>query len=73
MLDATKSLPEDPTELRAFTALLLAEVKSQAILIEKLSPLDLPAQNNAPRRINRMRLKNRLGQVEADCANLSHG
>ncbi|MGH7186594.1 MAG: IS66 family transposase, partial [Pseudomonadota bacterium] len=36
MLDVTKSLPEDPTELRAFTALLLAEVKSQAVLIEKL-------------------------------------
>ena len=36
MLDVTKSLPEDPAELRAFTALLLAEVKSQAILIEKL-------------------------------------
>lgn len=34
MLDVTKSLPEDPAELRAFTALLLAEVKSQAILIE---------------------------------------
>ena len=36
MLDVTKLLPEDPAELRAFTALLLAEVKSQAILIEKL-------------------------------------
>ena len=36
MLDITKSLPEDPAELRAFTALLLAEVKSQAVLIEKL-------------------------------------
>ena len=36
MLDVTKSLPEDPAELRAFTGLLLAEVKSQAILIEKL-------------------------------------
>ncbi|MEI2686243.1 MAG: transposase [Cypionkella sp.] len=33
MLDVTKSLPEDPAELRAFTALLLAEVKSQAVLI----------------------------------------
>ena len=31
-----KSLPEDPDELRQFTALLLAEVKSQAVLIEKL-------------------------------------
>ena len=36
MLDVTKLLPEDPAELRAFTALLLAEVKSQAVLIEKL-------------------------------------
>ncbi|MBK6469030.1 MAG: IS66 family transposase [Rhodobacter sp.] len=36
MLDVTKSLPEDPAELRAFTALLFAEVKSQAVLIEKL-------------------------------------
>ncbi len=36
MLDVTKSLPEDPAELRAFTAVLLAEVKSQAILIAKL-------------------------------------
>ena len=40
MLDATRShprsLPEDPDELRSFTALLLAEVKSQAVLIEKL-------------------------------------
>lgn len=36
MLDVTKSLPEDPAELRAFTALLLAEVKAQAVLIEKL-------------------------------------
>ena len=36
MLDVPKSLPEDPAELRAFTTLLLAEVKAQAILIEKL-------------------------------------
>ena len=36
MLDVTKSLPDDPTELPAFTGLLLAEVKSQAMLIEKL-------------------------------------
>jgi hypothetical protein len=36
MLDVAKSLPEDPDELRQFTALLLAEVKSQAVLIEKL-------------------------------------
>ena len=36
MLDVTKSLPEHPAELRVFTALLLVEVKSQAVLIEKL-------------------------------------
>jgi transposase len=36
MMDVTKSLPEDPAELRAFTAVLLAEVKAQAVLIEKL-------------------------------------
>ncbi|SLN71129.1 Transposase C of IS166 homeodomain protein [Roseovarius gaetbuli] len=36
MLDVSKSLPEDPDELRQFTSLLLAEVKSQAVLIEKL-------------------------------------
>ena len=36
MLDVAKSLPDDPAELRAFTALLLAEVKSQAVLIAKL-------------------------------------
>lgn len=36
MLDVTKMLPQDPIELRAFTALLLAEVKSQAMLIDKL-------------------------------------
>jgi hypothetical protein len=36
MLGVAKSLPEDPEELRRFTALLLAEVKSQAMLIEKL-------------------------------------
>ena len=36
MLDVAKSLPEDPAELRAFTALLLVEVKAQAVLIEKL-------------------------------------
>jgi Transposase C of IS166 homeodomain/zinc-finger binding domain of transposase IS66 len=39
MLDVTNPLPEDPGELRAFTALLLAEVKSQAVLIEKLRHL----------------------------------
>jgi hypothetical protein len=36
MPDVAKSLPEDPEDLRAFTALLLAEVKSQALLIAKL-------------------------------------
>jgi transposase len=36
MLDEAAPLPEDPEELRAFTARLLAEVKAQAILIEKL-------------------------------------
>lgn len=36
MLNEAQSLPEDPDELRAFTARLLAEVKSQAMLIEKL-------------------------------------
>ncbi|MFN4155775.1 MAG: VirB4 family type IV secretion system protein [Paracoccaceae bacterium] len=36
MLDVTKSLPEDPAELRAYTALLLAEVQSQAVLMAKL-------------------------------------
>jgi len=30
MIDVAKALPEDPDELRAFTQLLLAEVKSQA-------------------------------------------
>jgi transposase len=36
MLDVTKSLPEDPAELRALTAVLLAEVQSKAVLIEQL-------------------------------------
>jgi len=36
MLDQTLTLPGDPEELRSFTARLLAEVKAQAILIEKL-------------------------------------
>ena len=36
MLDAPKSLPEDPTELRVFTTPMLAEVKAQVVLIEKL-------------------------------------
>lgn len=36
MLAQTPTLPDDPAELRSFTARLLAEVKAQAILIEKL-------------------------------------
>lgn len=36
MLDETVAIPEDPEELRSFTARLLAEMKAQAILIEKL-------------------------------------
>ncbi|MEO8243419.1 MAG: IS66 family transposase [bacterium] len=36
MLTQTLTLPEDPEELRSFTARLLAEVKAQAVLIEKL-------------------------------------
>lgn len=36
MLDHTMTLPDDPEELRSFTTRLLAEVKAQAILIEKL-------------------------------------
>jgi hypothetical protein len=36
MPDLAKSLPEDPEDLRRFTAFLLAEVKSQALLIAKL-------------------------------------
>ncbi len=36
MIDVAKTLPEDPEELRAFTQLLLAEFKSQALLVTKL-------------------------------------
>ena len=36
MLDEAAALPDDPDDLRAFTARLLVEVKAQAILIEKL-------------------------------------
>lgn len=36
MLDVDKTLPKDTDELRQFTALLLAEVKSQAVLNVKL-------------------------------------
>ena len=36
MLDEAHALPHDPEDLRAFAARLLAEVKAQAVLIEKL-------------------------------------
>ena len=36
MLDNLKSLPEDPAELQGLVTLLAAEVKSQALMIEKL-------------------------------------
>lgn len=36
MLNTLKSLPEDPAELRTVSELLMAEVQSQAYLIEKL-------------------------------------
>ncbi len=36
MLETAQSLPEDPDDLWRFTAFLLAEVRSQAMLIEKL-------------------------------------
>ena len=36
MLDEAVPLPEDPSDLRALARLLIAEVKSQAVLIEKL-------------------------------------
>ena len=36
MIDVARALPEDPDELRAFTQLLLAELKSQALLITRL-------------------------------------
>jgi hypothetical protein len=36
MLDALKSLPENPSELRTVSELLMAEVQSQAYQIEKL-------------------------------------
>ena len=36
MSDVARSLPEDPVELRAFTELLLAEVRSLAVLIESV-------------------------------------
>ncbi len=36
MLNALINLPEDPVELRQVTELLAAEVKTQALMIEKL-------------------------------------
>lgn len=36
MLDTTQNLPEEPTELKHLVGLLSSEVKSQALLIEKL-------------------------------------
>ena len=36
MLDEATALPDDPEDLRALTARLLAEVEAQAVLIEKL-------------------------------------
>jgi len=36
MLNALANLPEDPAELRKITELLAAEVKAQALMIEKL-------------------------------------
>ena len=38
MLDETVAMPEDPEELRAFTARFLAGVKAQAVLIESKRP-----------------------------------
>ena len=47
MIDVARALPEDPDELRAFTQLLLAEVKSQAMLIESKRPVvTLPGCNS---------------------------
>ncbi len=36
MLNTPTNLPEDPVELRQVTELLAAEVKAQALMIEKL-------------------------------------
>lgn len=48
MLDRTLTLPEDPEELRSFTARLLAEMQAQAILIEKLRHQLLPCTSPVP-------------------------
>jgi transposase len=77
MLDLAKSLPEDPEDLRWFTALLLAEVKSQALLIAKLQPADeepdeeknKPKRRPIPDHIPRMEVELTTG--DADCAQCS--
>ena len=71
MLDVNKTLPKDPDELRQFTALLLAEVKSQAFLIEKLrlpdeEPKDKPKRRPIPDHIPRMEVELTTG--DDDCA-----
>ena len=71
MLDIDKALPKDPDELRQFTALLLAEVKSQAFLIEKLrlpdeEPKDKPKRRPIPDHIPRMEVELTTG--DDDCA-----
>jgi hypothetical protein len=48
MLDVTRSLPEDPAELRAFTTLLLTEVKAQAIVIHCPLTHACPPYTNGP-------------------------
>ena len=50
----TRSLPEDPVDRRAFTALFQAELKAQAVLIEKLRPVGRPSRPS-PRGIVRDR------------------
>ena len=37
MLDEAMPLPEDPSDLKALARLLIAEVKAQAMLIERLT------------------------------------
>ncbi len=45
MIDDLKPLPDDPAELRVISELLMAEVKSQALMIEKLKH-QLAGQNH---------------------------
>ena len=40
---------------------------------QNLAPLELLAQNATPRLIGAVNLKNQLGQVQTDYANLAHG